>query len=283
MYKILIPALLVGSIEAASHDNKLELGVKSSFYNYTERDDQDKILDTEESELFDIGGVYGSYEHKLNESIQDNKNIVYYLNVKGSFAAGDTDYKGALLQPTPACPGYPCLKSTTYNQYLDLEVNLKRVSEHNNKTTYISAGLGYHYWLRELNSNQEEIYSWAYAQISAGATTQIYQDWTIGLDLTAQLAIDPTMEADFNGGSNGNLDETFDLGTTYTYKVAVPFNLPLEDGLSFVAKAEYEFTKINKSNVIISPTFIPCSVNGCYEPDSQQKNWHFYAGVQLDF
>ena len=75
MYKLLVPIALASSLQAASYDDKLEFGVKSSFYNYTERNSQDKILDTEESNLLDVGGIYGSYEHKLTENAQDKRKL----------------------------------------------------------------------------------------------------------------------------------------------------------------------------------------------------------------
>ena len=279
MHKLLTPLVLTTLLNAAYNDNKFEFGFKTSAYNYTERDPQDNILDTEQSDLFDIGGIYGNYEHEIEKYSKEDYDVHYYVNLYTSITYGDTEYIGSLLSP----PGpYGSYKSTTENSFYELQANLKRVSYYNNSSTYILLGLGYKEWRRELSTTQIETYYYFFSQAVAGAQTAIYNDWSIGLDLTVQLAYNPKMEADFSGGTE-RLHETFLLGTVYTYKIAVPLTIPIINGFNFMTKMEYEFTSIGKSNTIITPGFTPCSTTGCYEPDSQQKNLHIYTGLQLLF
>jgi len=283
MYKLTIPLLLISTLNAASHDNKLEIGFTTTSYNYTERDSQDKILDTEKSDFFGIGGIYGSYEHKVLQYSKDTYNVDYYIEVYASATYGNTDYVGSLLSPALSPAGrYGSYRSTTENTFYEFETNLKRAVSYEESTTYVLAGLGYKYWERKLSSIQKEEYYYFLVQIAIGAETIIYKDWSLGIDLTGQVGIDPKMDAKFTG-SSGSLNETYDLGPVYTYKIAAPLTIPICKKLSFTTKLEYDFTSISKSNTIITPSFTPCSTSGCYEPDSQQKNWNLYAGIQLLF
>lgn len=279
MHKLVIPLLLVNTLNAASFENKLELGTKTTLYNYTERDSEDQILDTEKSDLFNIGGIYGSYDHKIGKSSNMGRDVAYYMNIYASVEYGSTDYVGSILDSNQ---GYGSYTSTTENSFYEIQTNLKRVKSYDSNTGYVLLGLGYKEWERRLSKVQIENYNYFFAQAATGGNTAIYNDWSLGLDLTAQLAINPRMEANFYTTTQ-TLDETFNLGTTYTYKVAVPFTIPIDEQLNFSIKVEYEFTSIGKSNTIITPNFIPCSATGCYEPDSQQKNLHAYAGFQLIF
>jgi len=279
MYKYIVPLILMNTLQAASYENKLEFGVKTTFYNYTERDDQDQILDTEKSSLFDMGGIYASYNHKLKEFNTESGSIAHYINVYASAEYGETEYKGSLLG---SGQGYGSFTSTTANLFYEYQINLKRVQYYKGSSRYISFGLGYKEWERELSTTQVENYHYEFAQIEVGAQKLIYEDISLGLTLGALLAFNPQMDADFSTGTG--LHETFNLGTTYSYKIAVPLEIPIQDGLVFVTKAEYEFTSIGKSNKIAVPNFPnPGDNHNFLEPKSQQKNWHFFAGLQLLF
>ena len=280
MHKILIPLLLAVQIQAASYNNKLEFGLKTTSYDYTERDSEDKVLDTERSDFFEVGGIYGSYDHKIKESRKDEYDIAYYINLYGSIEYGDTDYIGSILGSNQ---GYGSSRSTTANSFYEFQANLKRVTNYQKSSRYIGLGLGYKEWKRELSVRQIETYYYFFMQAVLGGEISVFKKWYLGLDLTAQLAYKPKMDADFSG-STQSLHETFDLGRTYTYKLAIPLRVPLYKELSFVTKAEYAFTSIGRSNVISVPDFPnPGDTNSFLEPDSQQKNWHLYAGLQLTF
>ncbi len=285
MHKLITPLLLCLSLQAAVYENKLEFGFKTTAYDYTERDNSDAILDTEESNFLDINGLYVDFDYKLENYQTEDSDVLYYLNLKADYTGGDTDYTGSLLEPTAECTGYPCLKSTTYNEFFNLEVNLKRKTQYNNKSTYLSAGLGYYQWYRELSSIQEETYYWFYAVIGIGGDITIYKDWLLGLDLSAQLAFDPKMDADFSETTSTNsLNETYSLGTVYTYKIAVPLTIPINDQFNFTTKLEYEFSSYGKSNTITTQDYYKTGLNGSFlEPKSQSKNFNFYAGLQFLF
>ena len=277
MQKPLTFLLLAASLCADTYDNKLEFGLKTTAYNYTERGNQDEILDTEDSNFFDIGGIYGSFDHKLSTEAE----IAYYVNIYGSYTAGSTDYKGSLLGTGS---GYGSYTSSTENTFYELQVNLKRLHQYENKATYTLLGLGYKSWERELSSNQVETYYYYFFQTAIGGKVNIYKDWSLGLDLTGQLAFNPKMDAKFTSSSGQGLNETFDLGTVYTYKIATPLVIPINEQLSFSTKLEYEFTSYGKSNTISVPNFPnPGDTESYLEPKSQQKNWHLYAGLELVF
>jgi len=279
MQKPLTFILLAASLFADTYDNKLEFGLKTTAYNYTERGDQDQILDTEDSNIFGIGGIYGSFEHKIEEYAKEDSEVAYYINFYTSITYGNTNYKGSLLDSDRPYGSYT---STTSNTFYDFQVNLKRLRQYQKSSTYTMLGLGYKEWERELSSNQVETYYYFFLQGTLGGETLIYKDWSLGLDLTGQLAFNPKMDADFS--SNGEtLNETYNLGTVYTYKIATPLVIPINEQLNFKTKLEYEFTSYGKSNTIITPTFTPCSTDGCLEPKSQQKNWNLYAGFELIF
>ena len=204
----------------------------------------------------------------------------YYINIYASVEYGDTDYTGSILGSSQ---GYGSVTSTTANSFYELQTNLKRVCSYEKSSSYILLGLGYKEWERELSRSQIETYYYFFAQTAVGGDIKIYNAWVLGLDLTAQLAFNPRMDADFSSNGQG-LNETFNLGTTYTYKLAVPLTIPINEQLSFVTKAEYEFTSIGRSNTVLVLNFPnPGDTNSFLEPDSQQKNWHLYAGFQLVF
>jgi len=281
MYRLFIFLLLTLTLHSATYDNKLEFGLKTTAYNYTERGDQDNILDTEDSNLLGINGFYGSFDHKFKEETKRDSSLAYYINLYTSISFGDTDYKGSLLD---SGAGYGSYTATTSNAFYEFQVNIKRLRQYGNYSSYSMLGLGYKEWERELSSNQVETYYYYFFQVAFGGEINIYKDWSLGLDLTGQLAYDPKMDADFSSSTNQRLNENFDLGTVYTYKIATPLIIPINEQLSFSTKLEYEFTSYGKSNTINIPNFPSAGDNKSYlEPKSQQKNWNLYAGLQLVF
>lgn len=284
MYKTLLPLALITSLHAAPYDNKLEFGGKTTLYDYTERDTSGNILDTEESDLFKVGGIYASYDYRLKALNTKEDSFAYYLNAYASITSGETDYTGSNLINGG---GFGSVTNTTQNTFYEYQVNFKRVDFYDTSSRYISVGLGYREWERELSSTQIETYHYHFLQVATGGEKQIYKDWSIGLDLSLQLAYNPEMDADFGETSQTtSLNETFDLGTVYTYKVGIPLTLELNDSWSFTTKAEYEFTSYGRSNTIVKENFVkptPSAGVSLTEPESEQKNWHLYAGLQYLF
>jgi len=287
MYKTLLPLALISSLHAAPA-HIFDFGVKTTSYDYTERDKQDQILDTEESSFFEVGGIYASYSYKLKEITYPDGNVAHYINIYGSYTGGDTDYTGSNLINGQ---GFGSVKNTSTNTFYELEANLKRVKYYDTSSSYILFGLGYKEWERELSSSQKETYHYRYAQIGVGGEKNIYKNWSLGIDLKAILGFHPEMDASFGETSQTNsLNETFKLGTVYSYKIATPLIIPINKQLSFTTKAEYEFTNYSRSNTITKTNFFKPGFeqNGSadanlVEPASQQKNWHLYAGLKLVF
>ena len=283
MYKILLPLLMLSSLYADAPKHIFEIGAKTTAFNYTERDFNDQKLNTEESNFFEIGGVYASYSYKLKETNYPDANVAHYINFYGSYTGGNTDYTGSKLVGTN---NFGSINNTTVNSFYEVEVNIKQVKYYDISSRYVLFGLGYKEWERELSSSQLETYHYRYIQIAIGGEKQIYKNWSLGLDLTVQLGFDQEMDADFAETSQTNtLNETFKLGTVYTYKIATPLVIPINKQLSFTTKLEYEFTNYNKSNTIIVNNFFKSAVpsSNLHEPASKQKNWHMYAGLQYIF
>jgi len=239
MHKLLLILLLTINIYAEVYKNKLDFGLVSTFYNYTEKDEQGKVLDTEVSSVLDLGGFYLSYDHKLKDIItDDNTKIAHYINIYSSLELGNTQYTGSTLTEGDGCDIFGCFTSNTFNTFFDIQVNLKRVHFYERSSTYIAFGLGYNEWKRELSTTQIEIYKYNYAQISFGGEKVIFQNYSLGLDLSAQLGFKTQMDANFAATENTNsINETFDLGAVYSYTVAVPLIIPITNSLALKAKA----------------------------------------------
>ncbi|QOY52836.1 hypothetical protein [Candidatus Sulfurimonas baltica] len=265
MRNIIIFALLTNTLQAEIYENRLELGLKTTSYNYTERDLQGIIIDTENSKISEINGVYGSFDYFFNDYSEKNYDVAYYLNFFGSAQYGETDYVGSLLEYDLP---YGSHTSTTLNTFYEFQANIKRLSQYNNSALYFTLGLGYKVWERELSSTQLETYYYPFAQVSIGVETKIYNNLHVGLELSGQLAFDAKMDA---------LNETFNLGKVYSYKIAAPIKIPMYEKISFTAKLEYEYANFEKSDFVQIGNFT------YYEPDSEQKNWNLYAGIEFLF
>lgn len=253
---LLSPALLLAS------NYSVQFGYKTTAYDYTETTSTG-VLDTEESDLSEINGLYVNLIQRLwkNSSGGDDSIECYF-----SHTEGNTDYIGSLLgsgQP------YGSYRSITANTYDDVQLNFRRTVPANMYDFFILAGMGYYEWERALSVTQIETYRWYYAQMSVGVNKSIRKGLKVGVDLTAQHAFNQEMHANIPG----TIVATFDLGKTYTYKAGIPLTLSVSDTVDFTARLEYEYTEIGRSNVI----------SGFYEPDSEQKNVNLYLGVNLRF
>lgn len=273
MKKIILFTLLANALQAGTYDNRFEFGVKTTAYDYTETALEGQILDTEKSSLSEINGVYGSYDHKLKDYTDDGHDVAYYLNVFASAQYGETDYVGSLLN---SGLGYGSYKSTTLNTFYEFQANIKRLSKYDKNTLCATLGIGYKIWERELSSIQLETYRYLFAQASLMIDTKIYNDFTLGLELSGQIAYSPKMDADFSSITNP-IHHTFDLGKVYSYKIATPLTFSLYEKINFTTKLEYEYVSIGRSDTVQIGLF------NYYEPDSEQNNFSIYAGIEFIF
>ncbi|QOY53918.1 hypothetical protein HUE87_08420 [Candidatus Sulfurimonas marisnigri] len=265
MRNIIVFALLANILQAETFQNRLELGLKTTAYDYTERNLQGEIIDTENSKISEINGIYGSLDYLFNEYSENNYDVAYYFNIFGSAQYGDTDYVGSLLNSNLP---YGSHTSSTLNTFYEFQTNLKRLHQYDNSSLYFTLGLGYKVWERELSSTQLETYYYPFTQVSIGVETKIYNNLHVGLELSGQLAFDAKMDA---------LNETFNLGRVYSYKIVAPIKIPMYEKINFTAKLEYEYANFEKSDFVQIGNFT------YYEPDSEQKNWNLYAGVEFLF
>lgn len=240
----------------------LELGLKTILFDYTETSGSE-VLDTENS---DFGKVAGGYA-RASAIILQEESYEDAVEFYGMHTAGTTRYVGSLIGSDE---GYGSFRSTTDNTYDEIQFNYaRRYTTTTSFSQLVKLGLGYYEWERALSESQIEIYHWYFAQLTIGVDKRFQSGWSAGLEVTGRYAFDQKMDADLPGNTNA----TFDLGNVYTFKANLPLSFPINDSLSLVTGAEVEYTEIGKSNVI----------NGFFEPDSEQTNWHLYLGGKLRF
>ncbi|MDX1294909.1 MAG: hypothetical protein R3302_01495 [Sulfurimonadaceae bacterium] len=252
---LLIPGLLYGA------GYRLDAGLKTTAYDYTETYNG-IVLDTEDSSYGDIAGGYARFELSLTQNRFSSSALQFYA----SHTEGETRYIGSILgsgQP------YGSYVSTTENTFDELQANYLLKKSLGTTDYQILLGAGFYEWERALSVIQVETYYWYYLQMGIGMEERFYNGWSLGLDLTGQYALSPKMDADLPGIGA----VTFDLGDTYTVRTGVPLKVPVAERLELMFRLEYEYTIINHSNII----------GGYFEPDSEQGNWHLYAGVSLRF
>lgn len=259
--KKIYPLLLLTSTLVGAAGYTLDAGLKTTAYDYTETY-AGTVLDTEDSSYGDIIGGYARFELPLAQGYNGDSALQFYV----SHTEGETRYIGSILgsgQP------YGSYVSTTENSYDEVQANYL-MRKHWESTTYkLLLGGGFYEWERALSASQIEIYYWYYLQLGIGMEERFYNGWSLGLDLTGQYALSPQMDADLPGIG----PVTFDLGSTYTMRTAIPLKVPVAERVALMFRLEYEYTIINHSNII----------GGYFEPDSEQRNWHLYAGVSLKF
>lgn len=254
--------LLLSSTLLFASDYSVQFGYKTTSYDYTETTSAG-VLDTEESDIAEINGLYVNLAQRLWEnSAGGDDTLEFYF----SHTEGSTDYVGSLLG---AGQPYGSYTSTTANTYNDVQLNFRRTIPSDVLDYFVFAGVGYYSWERTLSLAQIETYHWYYAQVGVGVSKTFNKDWKLGLDIIAQRAFNQEMDADIPG----IVVATFDLGKTYTYKAGIPLTLKISDTVNFTSRLEYEYTEIGRSNV----------VSGFYEPDSEQMNWNLYLGFDLKF
>jgi hypothetical protein len=260
MKRHLLFSPLLATLLCAS-EYRLETGLATSSYDYRETD-ASGILDTESSNFGDILGGYARLEVKLWDHDYDGSDA---LEVYGSHTEGETLYTGSELGS-----GLPYGSSTSYteNSFDDYQLNYIRCFDRGPGTFAFSGGIGYFEWQRSLSTVQIETYHWFYARLDSRVEYRFPNAVSIGFQLEGHYAIDAQMDAEMAA-----LSETFDLGDTYTFRGNIPLTIPISKGLALIGRAEYEQTRIQHSNVI----------GGFYEPDSEQKNWHLYAGILFSY
>ena len=253
-YMLLSP-LLATLLYASEY--RLETGVITSSYDYTETD-ASGVLDTENSDFGDILGGYARLEVKLWDH---DFGVSDAIGLYGLHTEGETLYIGSELGS-----GLPYGSSVSYteNSFDDYQLNYLRRFEHNAWDYTFSGGIGYFEWQRTLSTVQVETYHWFYARLGSAFHYRFSNAVTIGLEIEGHYSIEPQMDAEMPG-----LAATFDLGNTYTLRGNIPVTLPVSKNIAFIGRAEWEMTRIDHSNVI----------GGFYEPDSEQRNWHLYAGI----
>jgi len=254
---LILPAsiLLGASLYASSYS--LSVSADTTKFDYTETANG-AVLDTETNGFGDISGYTVDF--------QPEKNGFY---VSGSYAKGDTDYIGG----TNLNPTYGSHQTTTHNTLVDYSAGYKTttVIASRHMEIPVKFGVGYHGWLRELQSTPtvfgyDEKYEWGYFDAGVGLHYRASSAILMGIDANYRKAFNAEMYENWNG-------YTYKLKNVYGYKVAVPLEYSLDASWSTFAKYTYEYWNIDASD----------PVGGYYEPDSETKNETLSVGVKFRF
>ena len=242
----------------------IETGIQGKHMDYEEVDELGDILDTEKSKIDELKGYFISLKYKVADgTIMGNSN---YLEIKASTLNGNTDYTGAYIG---SGLGYGSLKSKTSNDIDEVEVNFYETEYAQDHIGFIFAGLGYRKWDRQLSGTQLEKYRWLNFNIGMGGETEIVPNYMrIGLDAAIKMSLWKEMKIE-----TPTFNETFKLGTVTTMVVGVPLVTHLNEYFDFIIRVEYEYMKIEKSNVI----------EGYYEPESESHNFNAMASIRAQF
>lgn len=229
-------------------------------FDYTECSATNCPLDDENSNFF--GNLNGNtLEAKYNLKATYDYLVTFGFGYQKFL--GYTDYVGDYLTNPQ---GYGTVKSSTKTILTNKNLFVQVANISDDAKVFLSTGIGQREWNRWLSDTQKEIYKWDFAKIGIGYEENIYDDFTLGLELSYQKAINPEMlwvEKNYN----------FSLGKTDGHNLKIPLRYKLFKNLDLIGSYEYDKWKITKSNTIDSYC----------EPGSITKNQILSAGVVFKY
>jgi len=235
--------------------------------DYREYDDNDKILDSEKSALFEMPGA----EAKLvYTKVLESQNYAQ-LGANLMILNGETEYVGAYIG---SGLGYGSLVSRTKNVIFDTDIDYRftHVYDMGLELSY-GFGLGYRSWRRELSPTQVEIYSWYSVRPKIGLAYSL-GDFYLGVLLEYQYGINPKMSI-----NNPNVE--VNLGSADIIRVCVPFRYEITYNLDIFVEYIVERQTIGKSN---SAYFDSAGTTyEIWEPKSTANNQYAKFGATFKF
>jgi hypothetical protein len=227
--------------------DQLSISANAMDFNYKEYSLYDgQLMDSEAASY--LYGFTAKYEHTLFGSSTTTNQGVLFTHI--SLYSGNSNYVGAYLGSSQP---YGSLTGTTKNEIINGKLGYRQYKNLASVTLYSQLAIGYRYWDRKLSSAQDEKYQWAYGNIEIGMDGHLTPNDRLGLHLSYDLAINPTMKATIAAENY-----TFDLGKTYGYAFTVPYTHRFTARLSMQIAYTYQQWRISASNF----------VNNYYEPRS---------------
>jgi len=233
---LLVLTLLVMNVTLYARESgySLSTALVGMSMDYREYDDNDKILDSEKSALFEMPGA----EIKLvYTKVLESQNYAQ-LGANLMVLNGETEYVGAYIG---SGLGYGSLVSRTKNIIFDTDIDYRftHVYDMGLELSY-GFGLGYRSWRRELSPTQVEIYSWYSVRPKIGLAYTL-GDFYLGALLEYQYGINPKMSI-----NNPNVE--VNLGSADIIRVSVPFRYEITPKLDIFVEYAAERQTIGKSN-----------------------------------
>ena len=160
--------------------------------------------------------------------------------------------------------------SITQNTIIEPKIRYEEVKQTIGYDAKMFFSLGYRYWKREIDKygthGYDEEYYWSYADIGIGGNKKI-GGVSVGFEAAYQQAIEPELKAYLAGGMK------FELGRTWGYNIKIPVRYDMGKNFFLEFAYEYDFWRINESNV----------VNGYHEPKSDTKNSYYTISWGMRF
>ena len=256
---VALSALLFGSVMSG---DELKVLVSLLSMEYVETSRNGSFLDSEKSDYDAIAGVELGY--KVEFGFGHGGADVSALEMSVEYLNGDSDYDG-FLQSTTTGEILSPYKTTTKNTIIEPRLRWVETKKNESYDIGVFVSLGYRNWVRDMSGDVygiKETYSWGYGDV--GMRVMIHDgDWHLGVEGAYKRAFLATMRAEFNGGMD------FDLGNTWGYDVRVPLVWDVSESVSIELSYELDHWEISASNV----------VSGYLEPDSTTKNEMIRAGL----
>ena len=231
--------------------------------DYKEYDDNEALLDSENSDLGDLIGYEMNLAYLFN--INDAGSDEVAIRVMNLY--GKSTYRGSILGSSDP---YGTLVSRTKNRFIEGDVSYRHTYVLK-KRYHISYGiaLGYHGWNRELSSVQEELYEWFFIRPMVGVSADM-RNFNLGALIRYQYGFNATMTS-----SNPSLE--FRLGSVDVFEIAFPVRYDFSDRLDIFAEATFTKQIIKKSNSVTSGVYT------YYEPDSTSSQNYLKLGMTFKF
>jgi len=253
---ILILILFVNSY-AKDSEVIVSASVVGMSMDYREYDNSGTILDSEQSNMNELGGFELGIGVLLNQEIDSYDTFSFKLMVLN----GETIYKGSYIGG-----GLPVV-DTTQNYIVDTGITYRRSTAMGDNLDFIfGIGLGYYAWERSLSSVQVELYEWYTLRPMIGTRVEITEQLDISFLLEYRYGFNATMSSSYP-----NLD--FTLGSVDLFELSIPIKYKYSEDFSFIGEFVYQKQTIAQSNVN----------SGYYEPDSTAKNQYLKIGVAFKF
>lgn len=260
LYKLSLTLILLQIPVALFGEVIVDVAYQNTFFDYREYDMSGTILDSEKAK--DLQGYKMRLKGKYANGIFA-KSTASYIELSYDHSAGETEYVGAYLSGG----SYGSVVSTTNNTIDKYSFMLMEEYSNSDYSLYVGVGAGHREWERELSRYQSETYKWFFMSAQIGTRVYLNKEFSFGLSVQYNKAINPKMDAT----TTGYPFMSFDLGGVKGYEIALPIAYRVNKNLELYSQYEREYFKIAYSNV----------VNGFYEPDSTTKNNKVSVGLRL--